>query len=139
MLRTLTISAGLVLILALPAAAADTVDNPRPGTVHHALVEGLILVRDQKFQPFLDKYCHPDDLCFNANSRKSLLKYNLPALSRIGGKCLKGEGRTLKVTRTDGDPAKDDQIKLFVVCDPRGMPRPFTLKKKGSAWMWKKI
>lgn len=120
------------------AQSRSKTTKPAAGSPHEALLGGLKLIVDKKFDAFLDRYCHQEDLCYTDRARKSLLRYNLPALSRIGGQCIKA-GDTLKVTRTDGDPAKDATVKIFVECNPKGMPRPFTLKKEGGQWKWKKV
>ncbi len=127
----------LAILFSTTAAAQEVV--PKKGTPHHSLLGGLKLILNGKFDNWMKTYCHPDDLCMTETARKSLLKYNLPALKRIGKHCIKGRGNAIKVTRTDGDPAKDDTIKLFIQCNPKGMPRPFTFKKKDGRWLWKKV
>ena len=132
----------LITLVLLVPASASAVDGktikPKAGTPHHALLDGLKLIRDSKFDAWIERYCHTEDLCFSETSKRSLRKYNLPAIHRLASHCIKG-GDALKITRTDGDPAKDDQVKLFVECNPKGMPRPFTLKRQGKAWKFKKL
>ena len=128
----------MLFATAANAQSKGKVKKADPGTIYATIVDGLELIRDKKFEPFLDRYCHTEDLCFNENAKNSLRRYNLPAVSRLAAKCLK-DARTLLVTRQDGDPKTDDTIKVFVVCDPRGMPRPFTVKKQDGKWKFKKI
>lgn len=135
MLRSLTIALALLLTT---TALADRVKAPKAGTAHHALLDGLSLLKDGKFDAWIDRYCHPDKLCFSAGSKKSLLRYNLPAIKRLAPQCIK-DGDSLEITRTDGDPAKDEAVKIFVLCNPKGMPRPFRLRKKGARWMFERI
>ena len=53
--------------------------------------------------------------------------------------CLSHGTDSLEITREDGDAAKGDTLKIFVKCNPRGMPRPFHLKKEGKTWKFFKI
>jgi len=119
------------------AVAKDRV-SPKEGTAHAALLEGLKLIKDGKFDDWKRQFCHTNDLCHNDNAWRSVLRYNLPAMQRLAPHCIK-DGDTLLVTRTDGDPDKDDRVTLFIECNPQGMPRPFHLKKEGRAWKFSKI
>ncbi len=133
----LTIALSTVALLVTGSAFAEPT-APAAGSPEATILAGLELIRDGKFGKWMSKHCHTEDLCHNANSRKSLEKYNLPAMKRLAPKCIKAGGK-LDVTRVNGDPKTDQQVKIFVVCDPAGMPRPFTMKKQGSAWKFKKI
>lgn len=116
------------------AAEAKPVEAPKAGTPHHAIIEALKLIRAGNFDGFIKKWCHKGKLCPTGQAISSLKRYNLPAMKRLASKCLKA-GDTLEVTRVNGDPAKDSEVKIFIVCDPRGMPRPFTLSNtEGGAW-----
>ncbi|MCA9515052.1 MAG: hypothetical protein KC635_08940 [Myxococcales bacterium] len=128
-----------VLGFAATAMAADgeTV-TPKEGTVYYSIAEGLKLIKDGKFDAWKKAYCHTGDLCYNDNAWRSVEKYNLPALQRLAPKCLKDGGKLL-VTKVDGDVDKDDSLKIFIECDPKGMPRPFYLKKDGKTWKFTKI
>ena len=123
------------------SAAKKEIKNPDKGTVHHALIEGLKLIKAQKFDKWISKSCHKDQLCYNANSIKSLKRYNLPAVYRLLTKkspsCLRGNDDTLLVTRTQAQ--SDGTQKIFVKCLEQGMPRPFYLLKEGKAWKFTKI
>ena len=143
MTKTTSLLVAFSIALMLPAMASaqkkSRMVTPKEGTYLHALMEGLKTIKDGKFDEWVDKFCHPEELCFNENSKKSLLKYNLPAVKRIAGECLK-DAPKMKVTRTDGDPAKGDKrIKVFVECNPKGMPRPFNLMLHGAVWKFKSI
>ena len=144
MARRLLATVALALALWSPgtafaeAPAVQTVTSPAAGTHLHALLEGLKLVRDGRFDDWVGTWCSTSELCFNPTSIASLKKYNLPAMQRVAPQCLKGAGETLEVTRIDGDPAGTLPIKVFLRCDPAGMPRPFELVNQ-SGWKFKKI
>lgn len=119
------------------AANGESVE-PKEGTVYASIAEGLKLIKDGKFKEWKSKFCHKGDLCYNDNSWRSIEKYNLPALQRLAPKCLKDGGKLL-VTKVEGDLDKDDSVKIFIECDPNGMPRPFYLKKEDKIWKFTKI
>jgi hypothetical protein len=135
----LLIASMLVLLMAASVLAETTViKNPSPGTVYHALLEGLKLIKDKKYDDWIGTWCSTQELCFNATSIASLKKYSLPAIQRIAPYCLKDNATSLQVTRVDGDPAKDSQVKVFIICNPQGMPKPFTLIKE-NGWKFKSL
>jgi hypothetical protein len=115
------------------------VKKPAVGTVHHALIEGLKLIEEGEFDGWIAQWCSVSKLCYNDNARKALKKYNLPARKRTVSACLKGERDSVQVTRMNGDPAKDDAVKLFIQCSEDSMPRPFSLHKSADGWRFTKI
>lgn len=135
-IRLVTACATL-LVLGLSATASAKPVAPEAGTVYETLYNGLKAVADGKFDVFVDKFCSKDKLCPTDQAIASLKRYNLPAAQRQAPKCLKGAN--LEVTKVDGDPASDDNVKIFIQCDERGMPRPYQLVKEGGKWMFKNI
>lgn len=135
--------ATFVALLTVPLAASAQkrgakLITPKKDSPELVLLAGIKMIEAGNFDGWIDAHCHTEDLCFNANSKQSLRKYNLPALKRLAGKCHRTGGTALEITRKDA-PATDGTVKIFVACDPRGMPRPFYLKKQGAAWKFKKI
>ncbi len=120
-------------------AGKGLVAKPAAGTLHHALIEGLKLIEAGDFDGWMTQWCSAEKLCYNDNSRKSLAKYNLPARKRTAAACLKGDRDAVYVTRIDGDPGKDDAIKLYIQCREDAMPRPFSLQKEAAGWRFTKI
>ena len=135
-IRRITVCASL-LVLGVGATAFAKPVAPDAGTVYATLYNGLKAVADGKFEVFIDKYCSKDKLCPTDQAISSLKKYNLPAAQRQAPKCLKGAN--LEVTKVDGDPASDDNVKIFIQCDERGMPRPYQMVKEKGTWMFKNI
>lgn len=126
-------------------ASAERVAKPDADSAHHALIDGLKLIAKGDQSGWEKKYCSTEKLCFNENSRKSLFRYNWPAIERLVKKpdsCLKkgSDGEVyVDVKRTDGDPAKDAEVKIFIQCLENSMPRPFTLIKEKGSWRWAKL
>jgi hypothetical protein len=102
-------------------------------------VSGFKLIRDNKWDDWMKTHCSSSKLCLNDNSKKSLKTYNLPAMQRrINRGCLKS-GDSIKVIRTEGNPASDATIKVFIECETTAMPVPFHLIKEGDKWLFSKI
>ncbi len=121
-----------VFLLAAPAGAEPTV--PADGTAERALLDGLKLIRDGKFDAWISQFCSTNDLCYTDHSIKSLKKYNLPTIQRLADQCIKGTGDALDVTRT---VVKDKDTKVFIQCGPQAQPRPFTMVKEPKGWRFK--
>ena len=122
---------------ALGSSASAKEVTPEKGTIYESLYNGLKAVADGKFDVFVDEYCSKDKLCPTSQAIKSLKKYNLPAAQRQAPKCLRGT--KLEVKRLDGDPDKDEMVKVFIQCDERSMPRPYQMVKEKGKWMFKNI
>lgn len=129
----------LTLSLAAPAALAKEIKNPPTASHELTLVDGLKLIRDNKWDDWMNKHCSTNKLCLNANSKKSLKTYNLPAMQRrIQRGCLKS-GDTIKVIRTEGNPSSDEVLKVFIECETTAMPVPFHLVKENGKWLFSKL
>jgi len=137
--RSLRAPLALVLLAAVvgTAVAADTVKAPAEDSPHYAIIEGLKLIKAGDFDKWMDRWCSEKELCFTDQAKDSLKRYNLPTLQRLAPDCLK-EGDAIEVTRTDGDPAKDAEVSIFIQCKAGGMPRPFHLIKE-DGWKFKRI
>ncbi len=135
----LALTASLALAGPARAEAARSpltaeVVKPAADTPQAAIVGALELIKAGNFDGFISKYCHKGKLCPTGQAKASLKRYNLPALQRLAPKCLKAGGG-IEVTRVNGDPATEPEVKIFIVCDPAGMPRPFTLRNdEGGVW-----
>ena len=133
-----SILAALSISLFIPSVASAK-DTPPQASFEKTLVEGFKLIRDNKWDDWMKTHCSTEKLCFNSTSTKSLKTYNLPAVQRrIQRGCLKS-GDTIKVIRTEGNPASDSAIKVFIECETTAMPVPFSLVKEGDKWLFSKI
>ena len=125
----------LGVVLASGAVRSEPV-VPAADTVERALLDGLKLIRDGKFDAWVSQWCSTKELCFTEKSVDSLKKYNLPTIQRLAARCIRGAGDALVVTRT---VVNESGTKLFVECDPEAQPRPFTLVKEGKGWRFKAL
>lgn len=133
----LALAATAVLVLGAGAAALAKPVTPEAGTVYETLYKGLELVAEGKFDAFIKDFCSKEKLCSTDQAISSLKKYNLPAAQRQAPKCLH-DGK-LEVTRVQGEIDSDDEVKIFIQCDKRGMPRPYTMVKESGKWFFKNI
>lgn len=122
-----------VMFLAAPASA-EVVKSPEAGTFQAALVDALNLLKDQKFDAWISKYCSTERLCHNKNSERDLKRYNLPAKARRAAACLREDGKGLDIQRID-DLGEDDK-KVFLNCEKTAMPVPFFLHKVDGKWVF---
>jgi hypothetical protein len=129
------VAAFLAVVLASGAVRSDPV-VPAADTAERALLDGLKLIRDGKFDAWVSQWCSTKELCFTEKSIDSLKKYNLPVIQRLAPRCIRGTGDALEITRTVVD---DKGTKVFVACDPDAQPRPFTLVKEGKGWRFKAL
>ena len=146
-LLAVALGAAVAATLALSAPAGATrstveaklVTSPAESSPEYVVVKTLELIKAGNFDGFIAKYCHKGKLCTTGQAKSSLKRYNLPSLQRLAPKCLKAGG-AIDVTRVKGDPAKDVEVKVFITCDPRGMPRPFTLRNdEDGKWKHSRI
>jgi len=119
-----------------PAAEKGPI-APKAGTPEATLRDGLRLIADGKFDQWVARYCHKQKLCPTPQATKSLKRYNLVAAQRLVSHCLKGDKKDqLEITRR---VEEGEDLKLFLACHAKGMPRPFTLRKDGDAWKFRRI
>ncbi len=143
-MRSLLLALTVVLTaaLVLPATAAENpsaakTETPKAGSPEAVVLGGLQLIVDGKLDKWVKTYCHKDKLCPTPQATKSLKRYNLAAARRVVHHCLKGPKKDqLEVTRRV-EEGKD--LKIFLQCNPKGSPRPFTLRKDGDAWKFRRI
>ena len=123
--------------LVVPQAAdakSRTVKNPKPTSLYGAVLHGLRLIHAGKYDAWIETYCHAEQ-CTTPKAIKALKLFNLPTLKRRAVHCLKGKNRmSMTVTRMVKRPG--GVKKIFVKCNPKGSPYPFSLKKEKKVWKW---
>lgn len=128
----------LLGVVATASAKKEKVTEAKAGTPQHAILEGIKIIVKGDFDGWVKKWCSPDKACYNKNSIGALKRYNFPAAQRLFPQCLKDFGGIL-ITQIQGDPAKDDTVKVFYECNPKGMPRPTRLYKESGVWKWSSL
>lgn len=138
----------LALLLPATALAKDTVEvtnplgktiqaekitDPEPGTLEYTALTSIEMMRDGKFDEWMNSWCHPTRCPDDPNARASLKRYNLTAASKTGAGCLHDGGKSLIVTRRVDDAPDKKTIYLF--CGETRMPAPSTYIKQGDKWL----
>jgi hypothetical protein len=136
-MRAFLVATPLALSLFAAPALAEVVREPGAATPEGALVGGLSLLRDGKFDDWIKGFCSKAKLCLNENSLTSLKRYNLPAKQRRAAACLREGGAAVEVNRVDD--LSPTEKKLFINCEPTAMPVPFFLVKEGDRWLFSNI
>ncbi|MBN1130999.1 MAG: hypothetical protein JXA71_18565 [Chitinispirillaceae bacterium] len=120
-------------------ASSQMVTSPPQTSPHYALLEGLKLIKENKFDDWISFWCSAQDLCFNATSISSLKKYDLPALARLAPDFLKNNGTAIHVSRIEGNPQTDVLVKIFLLGKAGSMPKPFTMIKRNNSWKFYRL
>ncbi len=114
--------------------------SPAADSVEGVVITSLKMIRDGKFDAWMDTHCHPSHCALDKTqphyeaNRASMKNYNLTASSKSAGHCLHDEGKSIIVTRQDGDPATDAKVTVYIFCGEKRMPTPSTLEKDGDSW-----
>ena len=127
----------LSLVLAIGSASADLIKNPAAGTLEAALLDGLKLIKNGKFDDWVTKYCSKEKACATSNSILSYKRFNLPSMQRRAPACLRENETALDIKDVwdQGDGSK----KIFVNCEATATAIPFYLIKEGETWRFSKI
>jgi len=112
--------------------------NSAAGTVHYSMLEGLKLINKGDYDKWVMNYCSTTKLCYNSNSIKQVKKYNLPAMKKLAPECIKESGTAIYVTRTEGNPLKDKEVRIFILCKPNAMPKPVKMINE-NGWKFSSI
>lgn len=135
-MKSLLIALSSSFLLSVPGASALAKDGDPVAPPETVLLEGLKLIRDNKWDEWMSKHCSTEKLCLNENSKKSLRTYNLPATSRRAKNCVKADG-TIKIDHIDEIDATEK--KFFVQCEETAMPVPFRLGLEKGRWVFRSI
>jgi hypothetical protein len=137
----ITIGVALTLVMGLSGLASAkkrVVTKPKANSVYGRILSGLTLIKNGKYDEWIDGYCHPDQ-CPTLTAKKAMRQYNLPAMQKRAVQCIRGKKQNkLRVTRVIKN--KDGSRKIFIKCYGKASPYPFTLKRvkveKKKVWMW---
>jgi len=99
-----------------------------------AVIESIQLLREQKFDNWISKYCDPQR-CHDAQSKDEWKAYQLKQAGAHAKSCL-GEGDTLDVARWVGDLKEGKYGKVFVKCEGRQLPVPVELRQDDDGRIW---
>jgi len=107
---------------------------PAAGSPEEAIRESLILLRAGKQDEWISRWCDADTLCTTMGV-PDLKRFALTRAESGVKHCLHAPDDSIKVTRTEGDAAKDTVVKIWIKCEESRMPVPSTQKKVGERWV----
>ena len=102
------------------------------GTVAYAVRESLLLLREGKMDAWVADWCH-SDACGAPNAVESLKTFGLQRAVGNAAECLHGDDARVQVLTTEGDPAAEGPVKVFIRCGDR-MPVPSVHRQVDGRW-----
>jgi len=119
-----------------PLRADEGLIRPDKGTVYYALLEGLKLLAVGDIEQWINSYCDGIRLCSNAPDLNNIREYRAAIQEKIASSCLKNGGESLHVDYVVGDPEVDLAVKIFLICEPNGPPRFYSLRRTVDYWFF---
>ena len=110
--------------------------QPKKGTVYHALLDGLKLLAVGDIEGWINNYCDGIRLCSNASEINSIRNQRAELQEKIATSCLKNGGEALHIGHVVGNPEIDIAVKIYLVCDPKGPPRFYSLRRTVDYWFF---
>ena len=118
------------------ASAEEGLVTPQKGTVYYALLEGLIMLADGDIEQWIGSYCDGIRLCSNASEINHIRQYRAELQQKIAPTCLKNGDRSLEIDHVVGNPEIDMAVKIYLICDPDGPPRFYSLRRTADYWFF---
>jgi hypothetical protein len=136
-MKYLVLSLTFGFALVSGGASADIIQNPTAGTAEAALLDGLKLVKNGKFDDWVSKYCSKEKACATSDSIMSYKRFNLTMMQRRAPACLRENDTALDINKIldEGDGSKT----IYLRCEATTIPVPFNLIKEGDSWRFSKI
>ncbi len=110
--------------------------EPKNGTVYFALLEGLKLLAVGDIDQWINSYCDGIRLCSNAPEINDIRNRRAELQEKIATSCLKNGGKALYIDHVIGNPEIDIAVKIFLICDPEGPPRFYSLRRTVDFWFF---
>ena len=109
---------------------------PKKGSVYFSLLEGLKLLAVGDIEGWISGYCDGIRLCSNAPTLKNIRNHRAKLQERIATSCLKKGGDALHIDYIIGNPEIDLAVKIYLICDPEGPPRFYSLRRTVDYWFF---
>jgi len=110
--------------------------EPKKGSVYYTLLEGLKLLAVGDIDQWISSYCDGIRLCSNAPEINNIRNHRAKMQERIAVSCLKSGGEALHIDHVIGNPEIDIAVKIYLVCDPEGPPRFYSLRRTVDYWFF---
>lgn len=116
--------------------AEEGLITPKKGTVYYALLEGLKLLAAGDIDQWIGSYCDGIRLCSNAPDINNIRQFRAKMQEKIAPTCLKNGDQSLEIDHVIGNPEIDLAVKIYLVCDPEGPPRFYSLRRTADFWFF---
>jgi hypothetical protein len=110
--------------------------EPKKGTVYHALLQGLKLLAVGDIEQWISGSCDGIRLCSNAAEVNNIRNHRAALQEKIATSCLKKGGNALDIDHVVGNPEIDIAVKIYLVCDEKGPPRFYSLRRTMDFWFF---
>lgn len=138
MFKRITISLLCVGLFFIPATvhADQGLLKPKQGTVYYALLEGLKLLAVGNIDEWITAYCDGIRLCSNVPEIDNIRNYRAKLQEKIASSCLKNGGEALHIDHVVGNPEIDIAVKVYLICEEKGSPRFYSLRRTVDYWFF---
>ncbi|GEM_PF-3510909 len=110
--------------------------EPKKGTVYYALLDGLKLLAVGDIEQWISHYCDGIRFCSNAADINHIRNHRAKLQEKIATSCLKKGGKALDIDHVVGNPEIDIAVKIYLVCDEKGPPRFYSLRRTVDYWFF---
>ena len=105
--------------------------DPPEGSVEHAMIQSMNMIKAGNFDAWVGQYCHPNT-CPDKQAIDALKAYQLKSSSKTVHECMTDDGGVL-VTKREEDEAQGG-FRIYVFCGENRMPAPSSLIKADGSW-----
>lgn len=127
----------LVLLLWGPSVAlggeVTEVSEPEKGSPQEAVRESLLMMKNQKGEEWMTKWCTPH-ACANEAQKADLRRFMLKQAQLTSKNCLHGENDALRIKEIKGDPEADTKMAISLECTHTRYPPPAVVEKVEGKW-----
>ena len=113
---------------------AEKITNPAAGTIEHAIIESMKMIKAGQFDQWMNTWCHPDRCPDTPSARESMRRYNLKSSQPSIHHCMQDDQTSILVTRRDEPDAQGRQT-VYIFCGETRMPAPSTLVQVDGKWL----
>ena len=110
--------------------------TPKKDSVYFVLLEGLKLLAVGNVEDWINGYCDGIRLCNNSDHINMIRQYRAKIQEKIAPSCIRNGGEALEIDHVIGNPEIDTAVKIYLVCDPKGPPRFYSLRRTAGYWFF---
>jgi hypothetical protein len=125
-----------LIINSVYVSADEGLIVPKKGTVYYSLLEGLKLLAVGDIEQWISGSCDGIRLCKNETEIAYIRNHKAKLQEKIATSCLKKGGEALHIDHVVGNPEIDIAVKVYLVCDEKGPPRFYSLRRTMDYWFF---